>query len=149
MRDIGCSTPFSPNKSNICTDKDTASKAYQLYFETRNNQTLARQMCPMPCDFETITLENLVKKSSGFGLMTQMRKKKMILTFKEFVKLSVSSYSYTILELIAEVGGYVGLFLGVSINQSIDILSQIVDVFSWIFSKLRKIIDSKPIKPRI
>ena len=37
--------------------------------------------------------------------------------FPKYIRVSSSYYSYTILELLAEVGGYFGLFLGVSIIQ--------------------------------
>ena len=37
--------------------------------------------------------------------------------FPKYVRVSSSYYSYNLLELLAEVGGYVGLFLGVSIIQ--------------------------------
>ena len=39
------------------------------------------------------------------------------LRFKKFIKVSRSRQAYGSLELLAEVGGYVGLFLGISINQ--------------------------------
>ena len=39
------------------------------------------------------------------------------INFKENIKVITSYHLYSGLSLIAEVGGYVGLFLGVSINQ--------------------------------
>ena len=92
----------------------------------------------MPCEFQIMTLDNLEKKEAPSGFSGLLLKKRLTLTYKEFIRSAVSSYSYTILELIAEVGGYVGLFLGISINQSIDLISQLVGLFSWIFAKLRK-----------
>ena len=41
----------------------------------------------------------------------------LTLDFHQYVKVSKSFWGYDAIELIAEVGGYVGLFLGVSVNQ--------------------------------
>ena len=38
-------------------------------------------------------------------------------SFKENIKVTTGYYLYSGLSLVAEVGGYVGLFLGVSVNQ--------------------------------
>ena len=37
------------------------------------------------------------------------------LEFDKYIKVTISNYSYTGLELLAELGGYVGLFLGLSV----------------------------------
>lgn len=37
--------------------------------------------------------------------------------FPELVNVMVSDYTYSVLSLVAEVGGYVGLFLGISVLQ--------------------------------
>ena len=39
------------------------------------------------------------------------------LNFQKFIKVTDSFWSYSTLSLLAEVGGYVGLFLGISLNQ--------------------------------
>ena len=39
------------------------------------------------------------------------------MNFKRNIKVTEAQYLYSGLSLIAEVGGYVGLFLGVSVNQ--------------------------------
>ena len=41
----------------------------------------------------------------------------LTIDFHQYVKVSKSYWEYDAIELIAEVGGYVGLFLGVSVNQ--------------------------------
>ncbi len=45
--------------------------------------------------------------------------------FNEFIKKGTTYYSYSALSLIAEVGGYVGLFLGCAIIQ----ISQVFEYF--------------------
>ena len=50
--------------------------------------------------------------------------------FNEFIQEIVNYYSYDDLSFIAEIGGYVGLFLGASVFQ-------IADLFTVIIRKLR------------
>ena len=45
--------------------------------------------------------------------------------FKENIKVTKAYHIYSGLSLVAEIGGYVGLFLGVSINQ----ITYLFDVF--------------------
>ena len=65
---------------------------------------------------------------------TQARGGKFSMNFQKFIKVSRTHWDYGGLELIAEVGGYVGLFLGVSVNQ-LAILTKVC--FNG-FQKLRK-----------
>ena len=41
----------------------------------------------------------------------------IVLYFQQDVKVTEEQLSYTFLSLLAEIGGYFGLFLGISINQ--------------------------------
>ena len=50
--------------------------------------------------------------------------------FEEYVQEITNYYSYDSLSFIAEIGGYVGLFLGYSFFQ-------ITDLFSFLIRKLR------------
>ena len=119
-REIGCTTPYNLEKSNVCNDKDNATKAYRIFQDiTVWNQTKSLQLCQKPCQQYIITFSN---KEQNFIHRNYIR---ATLEFPKFVRVSSSSYSYTFLELIAEVGGYVGLFLGVSINQISDLFKVI------------------------
>ena len=67
--------------------------------------------CKNPCTFlisRAITTQD-ASNTIDFGLL--------ILNFKRNIKVTEAQYLYSELSLIAEVGGYVGLFLGVSVNQ--------------------------------
>ena len=46
--------------------------------------------------------------------------------FPQFIKVSETEWSYFFLSLLAEVGGYVGLFLGISINQISSVLEKLL-----------------------
>ena len=39
----------------------------------------------------------------------------LVMTFNKYIRVTNAEYSYTELELLAEFGGYVGLFLGMSV----------------------------------
>ena len=57
------------------------------------------------------------------------RGSRLSVSFKELITISQDQYSYTWLNFIAEVGGYVGLFLGYSAIDLIDILIQKISGF--------------------
>ena len=115
--DIGCTVPYIPDNSEICVKHDEASNASYLFGDiTEWNQTKSQKLCPKTCLQYTISVGNK-------DLINDENTPNIILTldFPKLIKVSRTYLSYTILELIAEVGGYVGLFLGVSINQISDL----------------------------
>ena len=131
MNKIGCTSPFGWNKSNICTNQDKASDATDLFIELTNfNQTKANMKCPRTCTYMMTSFSSFTKTKkedeNGPGYL-QLR-------FQRFIKVSRSRVAYGLLELLAEVGGYVGLFLGVSINQ-------IVSLSKSLFTRLQNMID--------
>ena len=48
------------------------------------------------------------------------------IVFPKVIKVYERSYTYSGLSLIAEIGGYVGLFLGISVNQVTNVLDFLV-----------------------
>ena len=78
-----------------------------------------------------------LQKSLSFSLYYQQNKNSkqktnsidITLTFENFIKVTTSNYSYTKLELLAEIGGYVGLFLGISVLNLSDVLDFILRRF--------------------
>ena len=140
MTELGCTMPYIPDKSSICTDPEKAKRANDMYKEVRDNQTLAAAMCPRSCNYQIISLNRfeIGEYKQTFTVVPQNRKDKTLsLTFQKFIKISTSRRSYTFLELIAEVGGYVGLFLGISINQTFDLTSNLFKALSLLLSKLK------------
>ena len=126
MEKFGCTSPYGRNKSNICSDPEKSTQAYTLFEElTFWNLTAANTKCPKSCTYEMVSLSISKTRTQR----TENNKGYMQLKFQKFIKVSRSQYSYTWLELLAEVGGYVGLFLGISVNQTLSLLKQ---TFSFI-----------------
>ena len=50
------------------------------------------------------------------------------MTFSKLIKTTKARYSYRELELLAELGGYVGLFLGISVLSLKDLLSKLLQL---------------------
>ena len=124
MEKLGCTSPYGRNKSNICTDPVKSREAYSLFMElTTWNRSAADAKCPKSCTYQMVSISNFPQQSSG-GDSGYLQ-----LNFQKFIKMSKSQYSYTWLELLAEVGGYVGLFLGVSVNQTLSLLKQMFSLF--------------------
>ena len=51
------------------------------------------------------------------------------MNFQEYIKVTTATYGYTELELLAELGGYVGLFLGLSVFDLRRVFSKIFNNF--------------------
>ena len=103
MKEYGCVPPFFENKENICSN-ETISKLVSKYWDSTKYYT----NCSDPC-----------KEMSVHATWIKNNKQDLqaILYFQRRVKVVKSYYAYSGLSLIAEIGGYIGLFLGVSINQ--------------------------------
>ena len=124
MKDIGCTTPFGISKEKICENSDEAKEAFQLYkMYKKNGLKMTNHSCLEPCSYMGI---KIIKRSESIDF----DETKLTMYFNEFIQEIVNYYSYDDLSFIAEIGGYVGLFLGASVFQ-------IADLFTPILTKLR------------
>ena len=123
MKNFGCTTPFGINKTKICQNIEDIAKVKEIYTDKIEKH---HSQCLNPCSFFSIMSMKTKEKKIWFaktpGSLVEI-------TFKENIKVTSSYYLYSGLSLIAEVGGYVGLFLGVSVNQ-------IANLFEWILTKM-------------
>ena len=107
----GCTTPFGPNKTHICTDQALGKGALEVY---RNVWKTLKTKCSInPCRVIYTRLMHGQDEPES----TWMSRSRVIITLAENVKIMDEIPLYSLLSMVAEVGGYVGLFLGVSINQ--------------------------------
>ena len=121
---IGCTTPFGLELDNICTEKNKSSEAYQLLKDVLmgTDMQVAKE-CPYPCQFlmNRITTTDYKDKNDTAN--------KIKLAFDKYIKVTTSTYGYTELELLAELGGYVGLFLGLSVFDLRLVFNKIFNIF--------------------
>ena len=120
MNKFGCTSPFGHigYLNNICTDNATGKQAFDM-FEELDDDRLYVPECPYPCDF--LMLSAATNKLRGTD------EKDLEITFGQYIKVTESYFSYTGLELIAEFGGYVGLFLGVSVFHINQVIIRIMN----------------------
>ena len=125
MEEYGCHTPFGLKKTKICQDSDKAKQVLGIYTEEIEKHN---SKCLNPCSFFSIMA--METKNTKLGcLFGKCPKNRVIISFKENIKVTTGYYLYSGLSLVAEVGGYVGLFLGVSVNQ-------ISNLFECILNKM-------------
>ena len=108
---VGCTTPFVPDKSKICTNATQAKTALRIENSIFTDIGKLQRLCPRSCSEIHADFGSKEKYPIDEG------PGKLTLEFHQFVKVSKSYWEYDGIELVAEVGGYVGLFLGVSVNQ--------------------------------
>ena len=126
MEELGCTSPYGQNKSNICTRVEKSSKAFSIFEDlTQCNLTEANKYCPKSCAYQILSLDKTYENSPDNKTQGHL-----YLRFQNFIKVSKSHFEYGWLELMAEVGGYVGLFLGVSINQTLSRMRQVFRFFA-------------------
>ena len=111
MRELNCTWPFFQTKDHICTDIALAKRAMEIG-EIYHKKHL--KVCKWPCEYIKVMVEGNVKEKMSEKLYISF-------SFKETVKVLKSYYIYNELSLIAEIGGYVGLFLGWSVYQITDL----------------------------
>ena len=124
---VGCTTPFGHDKSQICRQEDDAGKAFEIFA----NEIFMESNCSNPCSLFSLAISNEEKQSSTNATYANLR-----IVFPKTIKVYDRSYTYSSLSLLAEIGGYVGLFLGISINQVIYLLEYLVAKLEWIFRNL-------------
>ena len=121
MKDIGCTTPFGLNKNHICTDTNRSKLALDLFKKMINRKTQVEE-CLYPCQFlRNMLMPSVIRKNDS-----ETAKLPIIFHFDKFIKITHSYLAYTELELLAELGGYVGLFLGYSVFHLSALIEKIL-----------------------
>ena len=120
MDRFGCTTPFDSNKENICTEKEKSIEAWKFY---KKMTVSPIKNCSYPCKF----LRVLVTPAKVRNPQNEKKQGWIKMQFNKFIRVTNAEYSYTELELLAEFGGYVGLFLGISVFHFSDLFDKILD----------------------
>ena len=74
--------------------------------------------CPYPCKSTKINMES--KMDLEYPVMQ--------FEFNKFIKTTKSRYAYRELEFLAEFGGYVGLFLGISVFHLREVFQTLIHI---------------------
>ena len=123
----GCTTPYGLQKTKICKDNVNGSEVLKQHFKALYKN---KHSCMNPC--EVMSIRAFVRKDSVWPSVDGKKVGLMKIYFKQNIKVTKGLYLYSTLSLIAEIGGYVGLFLGVSVNQ----ISWLIDVM---FTKIERL----------
>ena len=120
---FGCITPFGLDKNNICQEGDKINKSLKIYKDAIYWDHFNRG-CFNPCSIFSITTTKSFETKWKYPHYSFIE-----INFPKVVKVYERSYTYSGLSLIAEIGGYVGLFLGISVNQVINGLDFLISKF--------------------
>ena len=102
----------------------------ELYEETFWDHV---NICNNPCSFVSmITKDSVQVKTKINGKLID--NSYVIISFNQNIKVWNAYYLYSGLSLIAEIGGYVGLFLGVSVNQVSVLMNAFLGKIDGVFN---------------
>ena len=105
------------NLDDICTDQDKSNKAMNFYLEQWYKRFTMKQ-CPYPCKFTKINM----------GSKSKSEEPTMFFQFEKFIRTTKARYAYLGLEFLAEFGGYVGLFLGISVFHLREVFQTLIHI---------------------
>ena len=120
MQEIGCTVPFFKNKDHICNDTEKAEQALEFYKLMVHKQDFKECLKPYHYLKAYLILSQHVDQDF----------RRVVLKFGDDGIQMTSAYeAYGELSLFADIGGYVGMFLGLS-------FSQLSDLSNYVLSKL-------------
>ena len=103
-------------------------KAYKLLKDFMANGIKKDLGCLEACSYMSIKVTETGKRKPDVE-----NRGELILSFLQKIHRSVSYYLYEEISLIAEIGGFVGLFLGASVYQIADLLDSLMTRISKFF----------------
>ena len=110
LQEIGCTTPFGISTDKICRNQTLGYNAFKIF--ELSHMIDGSFGCKHPCSYVKVATEmkELTKEAAETS-------NGVFLTFEDEVTVVKAQYTYSILSLFAEVGSYIGLFLGYSVYQ--------------------------------
>ena len=108
--EIGCKTPFQNDLDKVCNDSIKGKSALQAFSKAMGDY----EVCPYPCKYLssfTITWDYHTSESES---------RQVTLVYRDLIKVNTAKITYSGVDLFAAIGGYIGLFLGLSIFQIKD-----------------------------
>ena len=135
MTNLGCTSPWGHNKDYICKNQTFGLQAHNLYknyFSWKNGTR--RDECLRTCN--TMKLQTGNEQHEVQPYIKGLASARLEFRFFEMVTVTNEYYSYIWLNLLAEAGGYVGLFLGYSVFQITDVLDTLLNWSTFCKNKL-------------
>jgi len=116
IHQFNCTTPFGPTKNRICTNQNVGKQVFKRYKRIWKQH---ESKCKVPC-------RKLMTKTSFLtdGNSNKSDIANIAFHLRDRVEITEEYLVYTGHSLIAEVGGYVGLFLGWSVLGEISTLAE-------------------------
>lgn len=119
MKQVGCTPPFFEDKSAVCTNGTEGVEAMNIYNKFLNNP---KEHCLNPCHFSmfrfTMGRDTYLPSSGG------KQQSRLQLRFRQKVKVTDAVKIYDGFSMVAEIGGLVGIFLGMSVAQVSDVVDK-------------------------
>ena len=107
-----------------------------MHKETYESSKRKDYFCLHPCKFIT---SRAIKTSVKFGYFVNGKTSTTVtINFKENIKVIEAYHLYSLLSMIAEIGGYVGMFLGISILQVRFILDTLLSWMAAFWTYLKR-----------
>ena len=128
---VGCTTPYGPDKSKICNNKSDGAAAFYGIYSAKGwnwDDSNSTKECLNPCSIFTFATKRFQVTHTG-----TYNHSAVVISFERFIRVTSEYYIYTGINLIAEIGGYVGLFLGISVNQVTNLMDFIASRMKQIF----------------
>ena len=119
MDKIGCTTHYGIRNDDICKDQNKSRQAIDLFNKLLKGNP--KEECPYPCRF----LKNKFLMQNQNPITFVSNNIYLNFYFDKYVKTTKFYLDYTELELLAEFGGYVGLFLGISVFNLKDVFNAV------------------------
>ena len=119
MEMFGCITLYcGPGKENVCIDYDKVNQTSWVQNKFMGTGVLPDTSCLETCSYVSIRLTHVKQTTSGDDSLAAAK-----FSFDEKIQRIESYFLYSTLSLIAEIGGYVGLFLGASVVQVTEVIN--------------------------
>lgn len=125
MQDAGCTVPYMPKvEGRICSEMDKARIAFDIHWFRVTNQ---QHDCQTPCNH---ILTELAKSGNFYSANTEENSTVAIfrIYLQESISLSQEDYILKFLNLVADLGAYLTILLGVSVLDGVlylmDFISQ-------------------------
>ena len=108
MEKVGCTVPFFNKRKHVCTNPEIAAKALEIYHQ--NSHSFDKN-CPKPCNY-------LKAFMIPIDHTPRHQLRGAILNFgNDDIQVTEAYPDYGELSMFADIGGYVGMFLGLSVSQ--------------------------------